>query len=156
MARTTALGRKIHAKRFAEEYIKNGGDATNAVLAIKTMKKNSALVRGKRLMERKEIRSEIEKAMNKHHIDFTYTMGIRKKVINKGILGIDNMRVSAGDVHNYLTGMEKVLLSLDNRNQPNDKSSNVYIGQANFTGNVEFVDGDKGELEDVMDGDIIK
>lgn len=105
---------KTIVKKFAREYVKNGGNATQAALAAKPVTYDSARQTGMRLLKREDVQLEIQRALDAHGIDYDYLIDARKQFVETGLKQLSGQKkdnepfISPADVDRHLRGIEGI------------------------------------------------
>lgn len=134
--KTKAKGRRISpvaVKKFAQAYVENDGNGTQAVLTIKDMSAKVASVTSSRLLKREDVQLEIQKALEANGIGYDYVLKTRKKYVDTGVHQLehgvnrdeDDVIVTPSDVSKHLQGIENVLEKVGVRG--NSTSSNNHL-----------------------------
>lgn len=127
--KTKRIEDKVIASKFAKAYVKNGGNATQAVLETKPISYDSARATGTRLLKREDVQREIQQALEDVEIDYKYILNTRKEVVSKGLDQLRGKRkegesfVSPSDISKHLQGIEGVMDKLGNQGVSNRSSS---------------------------------
>lgn len=110
--------KKILTKKFVKSYLENGGNATQAILATKPMKYDSAKALGFRWVKRPEVQRMIAEALEKEEIDYQYMLSARKRVVEAGLNQLDGIKrdnepfVSPSDINQHLRGIHEIIRDL--------------------------------------------
>lgn len=124
----SATSKKVITKRFVNAYLKNGGNATQAILAAKPMKYDSAKALGFRWVKRPEVQRMIAEALEKEEIDYQYMLSARKRVVEAGLNQLDGIKrdnepfVSPSDINQHLRGIHEIIrdLGTEGESSPNN------------------------------------
>lgn len=127
---------KVLVKKFAKEFVRNGGVGVQALLSAKPMSYDSARTTSARLLKREDVQQEIMKALEATDLDYEYVLGIRKQFVDKGTSQLNGNKadnepfVSPADVSKHLQGIENVLLrvgELAPNNSPGSKHLHLHL-----------------------------
>lgn len=135
--------KNVQIKKFVKNYVENGGNGTQAMLATRPMNAVSAARAASRWLQRGEVRQAIAEALEKQNIDPDWIMSKRKQIINKGLEQLESgyvpyikdeagntvaqtVQVTPGDVHKHLDGIESLMMAVGGIDK-SDNSSNKHL-----------------------------
>jgi phage terminase small subunit len=137
---------KVIVKKFASEFVKSGGNATQAALATKPNKYATARMMGYKLMKRDDVKEAINEAMASQEITIEWLLTQRKQLIEKGMDQVNNgfipykldkdgkkitnnVEISPSDIDKNLQGIERMISILggSNSNDVPNASSHIHL-----------------------------
>lgn len=151
-----SIGTKINVKKFAREYVRNGGNGTKAVQAIKPIKYDSARTRAKDLMKRDDVRAEIELALQENQINYDFILSTRKRIIAAGAERIQDMKITPNDLHIHLQGLEKIMERLDKKPDAKRSSLHLHVDNLSYTDAIKERESYSRMFGDIIDGEAVQ
>ncbi len=127
------MGARINIKKFASAFVANGGNGTEAMLATKPMKRDSAKVRASVLLKSPDVKAEIAEALKKHRITYDYILDTQKRVVETGIQQLGNMKVSPSDINVHLLGMMRIIEKTESKGNSSSKHLHLHLENVDYT-----------------------
>jgi len=151
-------GRNVNIRKFAQEFVANGGNGTQAVMKAKPMKYDSARTRAKDLIRRPDVQAEIKAAMDKLDLNYEYVLRARQMVIDRGIkdLADGKVKVSVADLHSHLQGVETIFTRLEKHNIQDHSDIHLHVKNLNFSEAIKQRQSYTDYFNDVIDGETVE
>jgi len=117
-------------KKFVKAFLENGGNATQAALAMQPLTYDSARQAGSAMLKRPDVVEAIRSALEDLKIDYHYVLSARRSFVDRGLAQLHGYKtdtepfVSPSDTHKHLQGIETILERIEGRKET---SSNLHL-----------------------------
>ncbi len=118
-------------RKFVREYVDHGNITDAAAEAFNHKTRQSAAAHGSQLLKKKDIRQAILKKMEEKNITVDYLLENRKKLIDKGVEGLDDSKVSPELLNKALEQMTGMYITLgDGLNNKTNSQVHLHLHEA--------------------------